>query len=137
MTPPCLHWLNPLPPCPCGHSLNLEKIRIFLHKKCGCSHLQTLPPCLQHIRTGQWTTPLSDCGHLLCMVPYCNLCESERPLPSDNRCGVVINTLPFEANIVVRFSPKLCSFVKKDAQNGYRIGIENREIVWYWHQLKF
>jgi len=57
--PPCPHWLNPLPSCPCGHTITFEKSDVFLIKKCGCPHLNPPSPSPQNVRTGQAPPPRS------------------------------------------------------------------------------
>jgi len=45
-TLPCPNWLKPLPPCPCGHTINFEKPEVFGTKKYGRLHLKNpLSPC--------------------------------------------------------------------------------------------
>jgi len=45
-------------PCPCEHTINLEKSDVFCTKKCGRLHLKPLPSCPQNVRTKQPTPPL-------------------------------------------------------------------------------
>jgi len=44
--PPCPQWLNPLPPCPCGQTINFKKSKFFCTKKCERPHLKKPPPPL-------------------------------------------------------------------------------------------
>jgi len=50
--------INPLPPCPCGHTINFEKSD-FLHQKVRTSISEEPPPhpCPQHVGTGQTLLP--------------------------------------------------------------------------------
>jgi len=65
IAPPCPHWLNPLPSCLCGHTINFENPKFFCAKNCGRPHLKNLS-CPKNVRTGQ--TPL-DCERLLWTTP--------------------------------------------------------------------
>jgi len=57
---------HPLPPYPCGNTINFVKSEVFCAKTCGCPHLKN-PLCSKNVRTGQ-TVP--DCGRLLWTAPY-------------------------------------------------------------------
>jgi len=43
-------------PCPCGHTINFEKSKVFCAKKCGHPRLKN-SSCPQYVRPGQ--TPLT------------------------------------------------------------------------------
>jgi len=74
-------------PCPCGHTINFEKLEVFFTKKCERPHLKN-PPCSQNVRTGQTSSPLTAdvfYGHWTASYPKAKLRKNKNfPTYDDN-----------------------------------------------------